>query len=281
LRFSNAAVLTAGPDIIIRVDDLKRKVWLGEPLAQLVNFLVASGVRTPPVAEYLTPETKEDFCFSFYVRMDDDGSVNEENKLFRFGQTLTDFHSCPKDELANLGSNHITIDHVAGMFERLNSASDSGLWKQTSLTEEELYFLSEKIEDLHTQIYSSSEWRNFPSVILHGDAHVGNSIIHKKDVWLIDFEYVSIGPAFLDHLHVLMADAVFGTTDYHIFADGYGQNFSKEVDTEPWIQLVAIPYIIWTASAGLRSDSHRQEATRRMIWLKEGVDSSLIWKSGF
>lgn len=281
LRFSNAAVLTAGPEVIVRVDDMKRKVWVGKPLSDLVQILVDAGVMTPSSLQEISCEIRGDYCFTFYERVDDDDSLTESEKVVLLGEALAQMHKTPIGQLDAMNDG-ITIDHIAGMFERLDEANDTGFWKQTSLNESELTFLEHKVDDLFVQIYGATSWRDIEPVVLHGDAHLGNCIANSHKLYLIDFEYVSRGPAFLDHLHILLSDTVFRTNLYPLFVEGYGADLRSDMTTlEPWIQLVSIPYIVWTASVGLRSDSHRREAQRRIKWLAEGLTSDIIWETGF
>lgn len=282
LRFSNAAVLTAGKDAILRVDDINRNVWVGEHLAELTTFLFREGVNTPPPVSHLLGEKQENYYFSFYERIEENDSLTESQRAKKFGESLFKLHSCSLEKFLQINTEKTAVNHVDGIFQRLHESRENGVWKQTSLSDKNIEFLELKISEIFEKIYSNEEWQKASPVVLHGDAHLGNSIVRGESLFLIDFEYVSCGPAFLDHLHILLSDIVFRSNFYPSFFSGYGIDLTpSNNDLEAWIQLVSIPYIVWTASVGLRSDGHRKEADRRMRWLAEGLGSNIVWEKGF
>lgn len=299
LRFSQAAVFSIEDNVLLRVDQRGRNVWGGPQLAVLSRYFWEQGLPTPhPLDEAVF--TKEKYDFSFYQFIKDENGKNGQSGDFlrvqQLGEILASLHlSSDPDVVEGMANGEPRVDYPSLLLERTVREAEFFMKNFFAFDPPVATRFMSQLEVLCSNLTSSYEEKVgrdafFDSnVVVHGDAHLGNVISNNQKLFLIDFEHVGIGPKFLDHLHILLADRVYeqykGKGLYSTFASGYGESFVGLSNLSDWLKVVAVPYILWTARVGLRSRAHQREAELRTSWFlnENNCDKSpeIFWTEGF
>lgn len=276
VRFSEAAVFRSG-DVAVRVDQGFTDRLTGDRARRMVDYMHNLGVSTIPTAgipTYVSDDGLNVTFFEFVVGED----PNWEHSLRGFGEQVRRIHDlgdvaflqdlAHPDHVLRYAERkyHHIVDRLEG-FRRDDTAS--------AFTPEQVEFLCGRALELRDEIFDAAAATS--PVLVHGDAHLGNSTTVKGRVLVFDFEEVGLGAPFMDHLHMLLADRMFNVPlTYPHFAAGYGDDFSTMSGIDAWLELVAYIYIVWAAGLGVVSEKHRFEAQERFRFWESGLHTSGI-----
>jgi thiamine kinase-like enzyme len=266
IRFSEAAVFRSG-DVAVRVDQGFTDRLTGDRTRRMVDYMHNLGVSTIPTAGIPTFMSDDGLNVTFYEFVAEGEAPHWEQTLRGVGEQIRRIHDLGEihflEEIVH--PNHVLnyaqrkTSHIVGKLEAFKENSEL-----SSLSGAQVNFLHRRALEVQEQIFSSDEGGELEKVLIHGDAHLGNSTTAKGRVLIFDFEEVGVGARFIDHLHMLLADRMFNVPlTYQHFAAGYGQDFSRTDGIDAWLELVAYIYIVWAAGLGVVSEKHRFETQER------------------
>ncbi|MFC7757525.1 phosphotransferase enzyme family protein [Catellatospora bangladeshensis] len=102
--------------------------------------------------------------------------------------------------------------------------------------------------------WSASRWPAEPSAILHGDAHVGNTLSIAGQVHLLDFEDSCLGPRQWDIAYVIGSWRLGWLTDaeFDQFVAAYGDDLRDDADIDLLVDISLFRRTCWYASRASR-----------------------------
>jgi thiamine kinase-like enzyme len=280
IRFSEAAVFRSG-DVAVRVDQGFTDRLTGDRARRMVDYMHNLGVSTIPTAGIPTFVSEDGLNVTFYEFVAESDASNWEQSLRGVGEQIRRIHDLGDaqffQELAH--PDHI-LNYTERKFHHIVDRLEGFRWNRdaSSFTPAQVEFLHGRALELREELFAAGADPD-THVLIHGDAHLGNSTTVKGRVLVFDFEEVGVGAAFIDHLHMLLADRMFNVPlTYQHFAAGYGEDLSGVNGIDAWLELMAYIYIVWAAGLGVVSEKHRFEAQERFRFWEAGLHKQGISK---
>jgi aminoglycoside phosphotransferase (APT) family kinase protein len=146
----------------------------------------------------------------------------------------------------------------------------SQLRAATGLPERDRVRLEECWSELRSQ-WSRSRWPSESGVVVHGDAHTLNTLVHDSQVYLLDLEDVKLGPWQWDVISplVYMRAGWITTADYQAAIDAYGRDPLAEGDIDVLVSIRLLRMTCWLASRTGREPVLVEKVLRRIACLED------------
>lgn len=131
--------------------------------------------------------------------------------------------------------------------------------------------------DVHLPLLAAAEYQ--PSVVAHGDVHIGNVLTDDRGPVLIDWDLLCRAPAGWDHAP-LMRQPRWGEDPaiYDAFATGYGRSMTGDPLTEAIAELRLVAATLMRVRAGRSDVSAGEEAQRRLAYWR-GDLAAPAWRA--
>lgn len=130
--------------------------------------------------------------------------------------------------------------------------------------------------------WSRSRWAAEEQVVIHGDAHLRNTLVYRGRPFLLDLEDVRLGPWHWDAISPLVHRRAGWISDaeYRKAVKAYGQDPADEADIELLVSIRMLRMTCWLASRTGREPDLVGAVRRRIDTLQ---DSNPLgqWSAGF
>lgn len=147
----------------------------------------------------------------------------------------------------------------------------------TGLSETDRARLRRRWDELRVH-WSQSRWASEPSVVIHGDAHVLNTLVYRGNVYLLDLEDMRRGPwqwdAITPLVHLLAG--WIGPVEYQTAVAAYGRDPAGEEDVELLVAIRLFRMTCWMASRSGREAEVVERVRRRIDYVE---DPTLLLRS--
>lgn len=128
----------------------------------------------------------------------------------------------------------------------------------------------------------SSRWSSEEQVVIHGDAHLQNTLVYRGRAFLLDLEDVRLGPWQWDAISPLVHRRAGWISDveYRAAVEAYGLDPADESDIELLVSIRMLRMTCWLASRTGR-EPELAGAVRRRIQSLQDSNPLGQWASGF
>jgi Ser/Thr protein kinase RdoA (MazF antagonist) len=130
--------------------------------------------------------------------------------------------------------------------------------------------------------WSRARWPNEDHVVIHGDAHLHNTLVYRDRPFLLDLEDVRLGPWQWDAISPLVHRRAgwISDTEYREAIEAYGREPADEPDIELLVSIRMLRMTCWLASRTGR-EPELVGAVRRRINTLQDSNPLGQWASGF
>ncbi|APT91943.1 hypothetical protein CPHO_02365 [Corynebacterium phocae] len=183
------------------------------------------------------------------------------NRVEEFGDALEALHQCPVPGAIE------RIDPLSPVAGRLRKAALAGV------PERFVEIIATRAEELQT---SCREMVMDGSVLLHGDAHLGNAVEFDGQVVLIDLDDLCYGPWQYDYVPSLTASVRMGNKElYRRIIGGRWYELMEWEWVETAVRVRETTMLAWLASVWGEGEEQQRELVRRI----DGTDQDTQWKA--
>ena len=199
-------------------------------------------------------------------------SERPTNTFKLFGGLLKEIHQLSRNFLSSLPDEMSVpnYDPLRVIRTRLNVSHSSGDSEVTSYQHDLLEIMKKVTPEVESAKFI------FPETILHGDAHTGNVLWNGDQLYLLDFENVSIGPSDFDLIPTCIIKRRFKPeTDLEGFLKAYRHDLRYEAIDNALLRLRELFMLAWLYSSIPNSQTAKNELGRRIKTIQSNDDGAL------
>jgi aminoglycoside phosphotransferase (APT) family kinase protein len=119
--------------------------------------------------------------------------------------------------------------------------------------------------------WAQSRWPSEPAVVIHGDAHVLNTLVAPEGVYLLDLEDIRLGPWQWDAISPMihLRAGWISPRAYREAIDAYGRDPSAEEEVELLVAIRLLRMTCWMASRSGREPGVVERVRRRIDYVED------------
>ena len=202
----------------------------------LKNNIIEQIIKKNITTKFLYLEKKTGLVIYEYFEME--SSTKELINIPKLGKQLRKLH-----QIKNNGKTKTFEDQVNLYFSTTNTESNSKFYRQS------LALLNELKTDKDENVVS------------HNDLNLFNIMFNRRDIFFIDFEYLSINSRYCD-LSKLISSLQMNETEINIFLNSYGiKNLNNSIYTKlkKWTLMNIYTEFLWANFMNRKRNNHFNE----------------------
>lgn len=264
LRFGNNGVFQVGHRFVVRI---ARPTTPAETTRRETQVARALGAARVPVVRLAELPVEQPLTAAGCLGTIWDYVPGKRPTFYQFGQLVRRFHESTDEwQRTQLPE----WRPLATARQRLDELNDQYADDDVALLNTWYDRISSELDGLRPVL---------PRGVIHGQAEIGNALVHGKTPLFLDFERVSIGPREWDLIDTAVAVLRFDRPfeNYHRFADAYGFDVMSWDGFETFRRVWELRATTWLMQAGAHSKVRGDEVRVRIdTWRND--EPMKVWR---